>query len=556
MSLRRGSALRLLWLSFFPLILAGTGCRPVAHEESPDRQILRQGNGSELQSLDPHIVTGVPESRVLRALFEGLVALDPETLEPVPAAARSWEVSPDGKTYRFHLDPDGRWSNGDPVRAKDFAESFERMLTPALGGGYASQLFVIRGARGFHAGEVDFGAVGVRAVEPLTLEIVLEHPVPYFLSLLVNPPWFPLHRESVEAEGSWLSRDSQWTRPGNMVSNGPYRLAEWRLNDFLRVSRNPHHRAPERFPLDEILFFPIPNIYTEERAFLDGLLDVTAIVSPQRIRHYLEGRDPGLLQVEPDLGVYYLLLNTRVPPLDDVRVRRALSLALERGSISRDIRKRGEPPARHFTPPGIAAYRPPDVLAEDPEAAAELLAEAGFGPGDPFPVLPFLFNTSETHRPIAEAIQSLWKRRLGIEIELVNKEWKSSLAARSRRDFAIARAGWLGDYLDPETFLGLWTSESTNNFSGWSHPEYDRLMEEAARLPAGPERHRVLEAAERILLEEVPVIPVFFYNRAYLLSNRVKGWPTNILGYNNYAGVSIRPAASPSAPGVAIRGKP
>ncbi len=527
----------------FPVVLAGIFLSSLfaSLSASPEKQILRRGNGAELQSLDPHIVTGVPESRVLRALFEGLVALDPSTLDPVPAAALSWEILDGGRRYRFHLDPESRWSNGDPVRATDFHASIERILTPSLGAGYASQLFVLENARAFFDRElIDFGEVGVRVLDPLTLELILEAPTPYFLSLLVNPPWFPVHRPSIEAAGTWISRSSEWAKPGKLVSNGPYRLAEWRLNDFLRVTRNPHFPRSAEFPLDEIVFFPIPNIYTEERSFLSGQIDVTAIVSPQRIRHYLEGDDPGMLQIEPDLGVYYLLLNTTVPPLDDVRVRRALSLALERSTISRDIRKRGEPPAAHFTPAGIGGYQPPPVLEEAPEQARQLLAEAGYGPENPLPPISFLFNTSETHRPIAEAIQAIWKNRLGLEIELVNKEWKSYLADRQRMDFTIARAGWLGDYLDPETFLGLWTSASTNNFSGWSHPEYDRLMSEAAQLPSGPDRYEVLASAERILLQEVPVIPIFFYNRAYLLSPKVKNWPTNILGYTNYSEIQIQ----------------
>ncbi|MGE9290868.1 MAG: peptide ABC transporter substrate-binding protein [Puniceicoccales bacterium] len=506
-----------------------------------DPQILRRGNGSELQSLDPHIVTGVPEARVLRALYSGLVALDSSTLETIPATALSWEVLDQGTRYRFHLDPDARWSNGDPVQAQDFQQSIQRILTPALGAGYASQLFVLENARDyFNGGIEDFTEVGVKVLDPLTLELSLEAPTPYFLSLLVNPPWFPVHRPSIEAEGSWTSRNSEWAKPGKLVSNGPYQLSEWRLNDYLRVTRNPHFPRPEDFPLDEIVFFPIPNIYTEERSFLDGLIDVTAIVSPQRIRFYLEGEDPGVLQIEPDLGVYYLLLNTTVPPLDDVRVRQALSLSLERSSISRDIRKRGEPPAAHFTPTGIAGYNPPAVLQENTETARQLLAEAGYDADHPLPPLPLLFNTSETHRPIAEAIQALWKNRLGVEIQLVNKEWKTYLNDRQRRDFTIARAGWLGDYLDPETFLGLWTSDSTNNFSGWSNPEYDSLLAQAAQLPSSPQRNDLLAAAEEILLNEVPIIPIFFYNRAYLLSPRVKNWPTNILGYTNYAGIEIQ----------------
>jgi len=522
--------------------LAGLWAANPGGEQELEKQILRRGNGSELQSLDPHIVTGVPESRVLRALFEGLVALDAETLEPIPAAALSWEVLDEGMRYRFHLDPEAKWSNGEPVHASDFQRSIERILTPALGAAYASQLFVLKNAGDFYQAEItDFEKVGVKVLGPHTLELALETPVPYFLSLLVNPPWFPVHYASVVEEGPWTSRNSEWAKPGKLVSNGPYQLSEWRLNDFLRVTRNPFFPRPTQFPLDEIVFFPISNIYTEERAFADGLIDITSIVSSQQIRYYLESESPDVLQIEPDLGVYYLILNTAKPPLDDPRVRKALSLALERSSISRDIRKRGEPSAAHFTPAGIGGYRPPPTLEENTQLARELLKEAGYGEENPIPPIEFLFNTSETHRPIAEAIQAIWKTRLGVEIELVNKEWKSYLADRQQKNFTIARAGWLGDYLDPETFLGLWTSESTNNFTGWSHPDYDRYMKEAARLPSGPKRYDFLAKAETVLLEELPIIPIFFYNRAYLLSDRVENWSANILGYTNYSHIEIRP---------------
>lgn len=524
------------------LALSLTACTPNTSDRaaSAETAILRVGNGAEPQGLDPHLITGVPESRILRSLFQGLVRLDPDTLEPLPAAALAWEVSDDMREYRFHLDPEARWSNGDPVTAKDFADSFQRILTPALAAPYASQLFVLRNARAWHEGKIsDFKEVGVRVEDRYTLLLSLENPVPYFLSLLVNPPWFPLHRPSIEEAGEWSNRASSWTRPGNLISNGAYCLKEWRLNDYIRVIRNPRYSHSSRYHLNEIFFFPITGNYTEERAFLDGLLDVTSIVPAQRIRSYVEGDEPGVLKTDPDLGVYYLLLNTDVPPLDNVLVRQALSLSIDRMAISRDIRQRGEPPALHFTPPGISGYNPPALLETNRKKAASLLREAGYGEDRPLPTIQFLFNTSETHRPIAEALQSMWKETLAIDIELVNKEWNTYLTERRTKNFQIARAGWLGDYLDPDTFLGLWTSESTNNFTGWSDPEYDHLILEAKRLPDGPARRKNFAQAEKILLEEAIVIPIFFYNRAYLLAPSVHNWPTNILGYTDYSGIRI-----------------
>lgn len=523
------------------LFLVGCGIDSLSGDDEASTGILRLGNGAEPQGLDPHLITGFPEFRILRSLYQGLIRLDPKTLEPLPAAASSWEIEKEGTLYRFHLDPEGRWSNGDPVTADDFVASFQRILTPALGAVYAYQLFVVENAREWHAGEIeDFGKVGFRVVDEHTLEIRLRAPVPYFLSLLVNPAWYPLHRDSIETYDNWISRAGNWTRPGRKVSNGPFLLERWKLNAYIQVVSNPHFNGSDRYHIDEIFFFPITNAYTEERSFLDGLLDVTTTVPTQRIHYYLEGGRTDLLRVDPDLGVYYLLINTDVEPLNDPRVREALSLTIDRVGISRDIRRRGEPPARSFTPPGTGGYTAEPMLFEDADRARELLAEAGFPEGRGFPRIEFLFNTSETHRPIAEAIQEKWRRELGIRIDLVNKEWNSYLTDRSNRDFQIARAGWLGDYLDPDTFLGLWTSTTTNNFSGWSHPDFDRYLERANLLPDGEERWELLAKAEEILMREVAVLPIFFYNRAYLKQPTVMGWPRNILGYTDYSGIKLQ----------------
>lgn len=501
---------------------------------------LRLGNGSEPQTLDVHVATGVPEGQILRALFLGLVVLDPETLEPQPGAARSWQISQDGLTYHFQLREDLRWSNGDVLTAHHFADSIRRMLTRELGASYAYLHFFLRGAEAFYRGESSFDEVGVEVPCDFSLILTLNKPVPFFLSLLTNPGWFPVHRESMQKHGPWTSRNADWTRPGNLLSNGPYQLVRWRINDHILLEPNPHYPGADQLSLRRIFFLPIDNAFAEERAFRDGLVDVSSIVPAQRLPHYLERAREPVLQVQHDLAVYYLILNTAVPPLDDPRVRRALSLSLDRTRISRDIRQRGEASAYHFTPPGIGGYEPPADLRYDPEEARRLLAAAGFPAGRGFPVLEFFFNTSETHRPIAETIQDIWRVNLGIHIQLANQEWKTYLERRQQGQFEIMRAGWIGDYLDPDTFLGLFLSNSTNNVTAWGDPEYDDLMQRANALPAGQERYALMRQAERILLRESPVIPVFFYNRAFLKHPRVLDWPDNVLGYRDYRRIKLR----------------
>ncbi|MGF1530017.1 MAG: peptide ABC transporter substrate-binding protein [Puniceicoccaceae bacterium] len=493
-------------------------------------QAVRIGNGDEPQGLDPHLVSGIPASRILAALFEGLVRLDPKTLEVLPAAAQSWSVSDDGTVWTFDLHPRASWSDGRQLTAQDFVFSFRRMLTPSLAASYASNLHVIKGARAYHAGEsTDPSTLGVKAIDPQTLEITLEKALPYFLELIQHTAWYPVPEHVIQKWGPVNLPNQEWTRAGRLVGNGPFRLTKWTTNHVIRVEAHPHyHTGPA--PLTPALeFFPIANFYTEERAFADQILHVTNNLPSERIPRLISKNDP-TLQLSPDFGVYYLSLNTTVPPLNDPRVRRALSHAIDRGSIVRDIRMRGERIATHLSPPVFDHYHPPEGPDYNPQLARELLAEAGFPGGQGFPVLKYLFNTSETHRPIAARIQTYWKDQLGITIELVNRDWKAVLKSRSESDFEILRSGWIGDYHDPITFLDLFTSNSTQNFGGWQNPDYDQALAESFTLINDPEaRAAALSRAESILLESSPLIPIFFYNRAYLLSPDLQGWFDNVM---------------------------
>lgn len=517
-----------------------TGC--TQERSNVERGVLNQelyvGIGTEPAALDPHLTTGLTEFNVMIALLEGLTTIDPETMEIRSGVARSWDISDDGKSYTFYLDPDARWSNGDVVTAYDFLFSFERILTPELGAPYAYMLYPMRGAKAFNKGETsDFSTVGASAPDISKLVIELESPTPYFLSLLTHNTWWPVHPPTVLQHGSMTDRISKWTRPENYVGNGPFKLESWRLNHSIVAEKNPYYREKTAVKLNKIHFLPI-NIDSEERAFRADQLHMTSTVPIHRLDWY-RAHDPENLRIYNSLGVYYYILNTTRPPMDDLRVRKALAYSIDREALTTYVLKAGQPPAYNFTPPNTGGYTARARLPYDPEQARKLLAEAGYPNGEGFPGFELLFNTSESHHTIAVAIQQMWKKELGIDVRLHNQEWKVYLSTREAMDFDIVRAGWFGDYNDPNTFLSLGESDNGNNRSGWGNPEYDALLEKSI-VTADPEaRREIFQQAEEILIEEMPVIPIYFYVSSNLIDESVQGWYPNILGYQMYQGISL-----------------
>jgi oligopeptide transport system substrate-binding protein len=524
-------------------VIASGGC---ARHETPVQQgdrdgILHFGNLSEPAALDPQVVTGVSEHNIISALLEGLVAEDPATLDPVPGVAESWEVSANARRYTFHLRPDARWSNGDPVTASDFVFSYRRILTPSLGAPYAYMLFCIEGAEAYNKGELaDFDAVGVKALKEHTLEITLHEPVPYFLAMLNHYSWFPVHPPTILAHGGIGDIGTAWTTPGHFTGNGPFVLTDWRANKHIIVSRSATYWDRDRVRLNAIHFYPIGDQSIEERAFRAGQLHVTGTIPADRIDHYRETA-PGLLHLDPYLGCYYYLFNTRRPPLDKPAVRRALALAVDRDRITRHITRAGEVPAFHFTPPGTGGYTAEQPLTGTLDEARRLMAEAGFPGGKGFPTLTVLYNTADAHARIAEAIQQMWKQELGIDIELVNMEWKVYIEQTQNGQYDIARAGWIGDYPDPNTFLDLWVTGGGNNRSGWSNPAYDALIRQAAQTPENTRRHALFQEAEGILMKETPILPIYFYRSKSLVQPSVQGWMSNLLDHHPWKHISLSP---------------
>ena len=515
------------------LILPHSACKrgETIVERGRANQTLHVGNGQEPQELDPHIITGVSEIKILSALFEGLVGQDPVNLDPIPGAAESWDISPNGLTYTFHLRPDLKWSDGQALTAKDFAYSFERALTPEVAAPNAYLLYVLKNAAAFYRGEVAFGEVGVKVVDERTLELQLSHPAPYLLSLLAHPVWFPVQHAAIATQGEALGRSPGWTRPGKFVGNGPFQLQDWKVNSYVHVVKNPHYWDAERTRLNQIFFYPTESREAEERAFRAGQLHLTEAMPVSKVGFYRDQDHPSL-RIDPYLGTYYLQLNTRNPALADARVRQALGLAIDRDLIVESITRGGQKPAWHFTPPGTGGYTPDISGSKNVEMARQLLAQAGYAGGEGFPGLTYLYNTSENNKAIAEALQQMWRKNLGLSVELINQEWKVYTHSRETGQFDILRSSWIGDYLDATSFLGVWSSESGNNFTGWKSASYDNFLSRARLTTVAEKRFEIFARAEELLMREQPILPLYFYTSVYLKRQSVKGYYPTLLNYH------------------------
>jgi oligopeptide transport system substrate-binding protein len=536
--------MQLLLVAMCGLFLSVCGRHESNVEAGARTRVLHVGNAEEPQDLDPQTVAGIPETEILMALFEGLVAKDPATLGPRPGVAERWEVSTDRRTWTFHLRADARWSNGEPVTATDFVWSWQRALSPALGSPYAYMFYVIRNARAFHTGRLDdFAQVGVLAPDPSTLRVQLVEPVPHFLQLLDHHSFYPVNPRTVLRFGAMDERGTSWTRPGHHVGNGAFLLDEWRMNRVVSVKRNPYYHDAARVRLNGIRFYPIPVASTEERMYRAGQLHATFRVPTEKIAVYRE-RDAASLRITPYLGSYFYRFNVGVPPLDDTRVRRALALAVDRDAIVRRITLGGQQPTGTLTPPGTGGYTPPPGVGLDPDRARALLAEAGFPGGRGFPELELMFNSDELHRRIATAIQQMWQRELGISVTLTGQDWKVQQSRERERQYQISRASWIGDYVDPTTFLDLFRADGGNNRTGWRNADYDVLLDAAARADGDAARHALLRQAEALLLSELPILPLYIYTQVRLVSPRVCGWHDNLLDQHPYRDVWIAPAGA------------
>ena len=461
---------------------------------------------------------------------------DPQDLHPIPGVASKWEISPDRMTYTFFLRSEARWSNGDPVTAQDFVDSWRRILTPSLAAGYASSLYVLQGAESFNKGlTTDFSQVGAAAVDPHTLRVTLEHPISYFLSLLTTMSWLPVHLSSIAASGPVYEQRSSWTRPGRLVGNGAFVLKSWAPDKVIVLEKSPTYWDAAHVRLSAIHFYPIDSLDAEERAFRAGQLHLTDALPICRIEAYRRDA-PQFLRIDPYLDTYFYRLNVRQPYLSDARIRRALALAVDRKAIVEKILRGGQTPAEEFTPP-VDGYIAPAGAPTDFAEARRLLALAGHPGGEGLPAFSLLYNNSESHRLIAEAVQEMWRRELGVETRLVNEEEKVVLAARRSGDYQILRSNWAADYPEPSSFLDLWRSDNGNNDTGWSNPDYDSLLFVAARTSDPVARDALYRKAEVILLEAAPIIPIYHFTHIFLIQPSVRGWFPNSLDHHPYKDV-------------------
>ena len=516
---------RLIRIATAAALLAGLGAcskRESAVERGNREGILYRGNATEPESLDPYLVRGQVEWTIVGGLFEGLVTPDPATLEARPGAAERWEVSPDGLTYTFHLREGALWSDGAPVVAPDFYYGARRMLSPRLASAHPeNNLFFVKGARDFQNGKTtDFATVGVSAPDARTVVFTLERPTPFFLSALYL--FFPVQQATVEKFGAMDDRQNGWTKPGNLVGNGPFTLKEWSFGQRIVIVKNPRYWDAANVGLNAVHFLPIDNAQVEETAFRTGQLQMTSTVPFSKIDTYLAQPDSPLRQVD-DRGVYFYTINVNRAPMNDKRVRQALSLAVDREQLATAVLRGGRQPATSFTPPGMGGYNSRAKTAFNLERARALLAEAGYPEGKGMAPIEVLFDSREYHRIIAEAVQQMWRQNLGVAVTLRNEETQVLIASKNQKDFHLARGSWNATtYQDPFYFLGAWQTGALYNEAGWANPEYDRCI--AATWTADlAARDAAFQRAEEIFLEEVPAIPLFYSTQLYLVSPHVKG---------------------------------
>ena len=543
----------------------------------PDGQVLRYISGSEPESLDPQVGTGQPEARIYMALYDGLTEIEPKTGAPIPSIAERWDANSDNSEFVFHLRHNARWSNGDPMTADDFVYSFRRGLAPGLASRNAYLAYYIQNAQAYNEGGVfvrlratgqfltdtESGArlalpgdpglrdkaiqarhlaavsgkafvpvraedIGVEALDDYTLRIRLTQPVPFIVGLMAHQFFRPVPRKAIEQYGD------AWTRPENIVTSGPFKVKTWKPYDRLVVVRDPMYWDAARVKLDQITFYPMDDTTTMMNLYKAGEVDAVfnhnvPAAWVDRIRLLKDYMN------KPEIATEYYNINTTRPPMNDVRVRKAFNMAIDKVGLSQYFRV--TKPLTAFTPEGIfEGYPRPAGDPFDPQRARALLAEAGYrdaaGNYDPtkFPIqdVELTYNTAESNRQVAEFVQAQWKQNLGLTIPLKNMEWKTFLVAREGLQYkGIARTGWVGDYLDPYTFLDLFSTPTGNNGTGWWDPKYVEMLKDANRQPDPKKRYELLARAEAYMLEAQPVIPLMTKATNWVKKPYVKGMYAN-----------------------------
>ncbi|WP_018085953.1 peptide ABC transporter substrate-binding protein [Desulfurispora thermophila] len=501
-------------------LLSGCGAKSQEGAKSAAKeQVIRYNVGAEPKTLDPAKATGLPEGTIMMQLFEGLTRYDAKQ-EIKPGIAESWEISKDGLTYTFKL-RDAKWSNGDPVTAKDFVYSWLRALDPKTASEYAYQLFYIKGAEEYNSGKGKKEDVALKALDDKTLQVTLKAPAPQFLGLTAFQTLYPVHQKTVEGNPNWFAD------PAKYVSNGPFKMVSWDHNQKIVVEKNPNYWDAGNVKLSKLEIYLIDSIDTAYNMFKTGQLDFQDDVPVQELAALKGSKE---LKIVPDASVYFYRFNVTRKPFNDVRVRKALAMAIDRKTLVEQVTQAGQKPAFAFVPFGFKdadgkdfRENAGDFFKEDVEQARKLLAEAGYPDGKGFPKVTIMYNTNENHQKIAQAIQQMWKKNLNIEVGLQNVEWQVKLDRETKLDYDIARAGWSPDYMDPMSFIDMFVTGGGNNQTGWSNPEYDKLVRQANSSGDQKVRMEAMHKAEKLLMDEMPVMPIYFYTNPNLIKENIKG---------------------------------
>jgi ABC-type oligopeptide transport system substrate-binding subunit len=526
-----------LWL----VLLAGlavAGCSSQAEEsyfgrlDPPPESILRVGNGQEPRSFDPHKSIAYPEGHVYLNIYEGLASRDGKTLEPRPAIATAWWTTADRRRWIFALRRGVRFSDGVPITAHDFVYSWRRLVDPQRASPYVFAAYGIKNARAIAEGKLPVDALGVQALDDFTLAVDLEQPTPYFDKLVTAWAFVALPRHVIEHRGD------RWTQPEHLVASGPFRLAEHVPYHQIVLEKNPLYWDRHNVQLERVYLYPVADGAQNVNLYRAGEIDVMRggyLPLPMIPRLSLK-RD---FQRGPYFASRYFSYNLARKPFDDVRVRRALSLAIDRAVLAAKFIGNGEVPAGGVVPPIVPGYWAPEAVGFDPEGARRLLAEAGYPGGRGFPAFSLTLFARDDVRKVGEAIQSMWKHTLGIDVRLESEEGQTYTARLERRDFAVTTDGWVGDYIDPTAFLDIFVEANANNHSGWTDPRYATLLRQASVEPDARRRLALLAAAEARLVEASPVIPLTYMALNYLKKPWVQGWYVDPLEQHQFKYVRI-----------------
>lgn len=494
------------------------------------KQVMVINNGSEPGSLDPQIIQGVPGQHIAQQLFEGLVSQDGNG-KTVPGVAKSWD-NKDNKVFTFHLRDDAKWSNGKPVTAQDFVFAWRRLVAPKTASPYAYylQLTSILNVDDIVNGKKDPKTLGVKALDAHTLQVTLAHSVPYFVKMMANSSVFPVYPPAIEKWGD------KWTQPEHMVSNGAYTLSKWVVNGRIVMTRNDKYWDNKDTVINQVTFLPVSNQVSAMNRFMAGEIDMTYEVPNEQFKH-LKKDYPNDLKVTGYLCNYYYDFNNKKPPFNDVRVRKALSYAINRDVITKFVTGKGEQPLYGFTPGSVEGFHAPTFAyagmtqAQRLAKAKELMKEAGYGKGGKPLNVSILYNTSANHKKIALAVGQMWKA-LGVNVTLENQEWKTFLQTRQNHNYTVARDAWCGDYNEASTFMTLLMTGNAQNNADYSDPKYDKLMNKALNTADDAARNKLYAEAEKVIAKDAPIAPVYSYVNARLVKPYVGGYPMhNALDY-------------------------